>query len=40
MTPFDSRLVPDGDIFVGGEWRRGRAATYASVYPADQSVNM
>ncbi|PYE13413.1 betaine-aldehyde dehydrogenase [Paraburkholderia silvatlantica] len=40
MTPFDSRLVPDGDIFVGGEWRRGCAATYASVYPADQSVNM
>ena len=40
MTPFDTRLVPSGDIFIGGEWRRGRAATFASIYPADQSVNM
>ncbi|CAG4897322.1 aldehyde dehydrogenase [Paraburkholderia gardini] len=40
MTPFDTRLIPSGDIFIGGEWRRGRAATFASIYPADQSVNM
>jgi betaine-aldehyde dehydrogenase len=40
MTSFDTSLVPTGDIFIGGEWRRGRAATFASIYPADQSVNM
>ena len=26
-------------ILVGGEWRQGRGATYASHYPADGSVN-
>ncbi|HEM7892057.1 MULTISPECIES: aldehyde dehydrogenase [Burkholderia] len=40
MTPFDTSLVPDGNILIGGEWRRGRGAPYASIYPADQSLNM
>ncbi|WP_165847970.1 hypothetical protein [Paraburkholderia lacunae] len=25
MTHFDTSLVPTGDIFIGGEWRQGRA---------------
>jgi len=33
-------LVPSPDILVGGEWRRGRANGYTSLYPADQSVNL
>ena len=40
MTAFDTSLLPNGDILIGGEWRRGRAAPYASIYPADQSLNM
>lgn len=32
-------LVPTADIFVGGVWKRGRGATFASQYPADGSVN-
>ncbi|MBU6491991.1 MAG: aldehyde dehydrogenase [Burkholderiales bacterium] len=27
------------DILVGGQWRAGRGARYASLYPADESVN-
>ena len=38
-TDIISSLVPPADIFVGGEWKRGRGALYASVYPADGSVN-
>src|ERR1700758_3461747 len=38
-TDIISSLVPTADIFVGGEWKRGRGALYASVYPADGSVN-
>ncbi|MGQ0654851.1 MAG: aldehyde dehydrogenase, partial [Betaproteobacteria bacterium] len=26
-------------ILVGGEWRQGRGAAYASRYPADDSIN-
>src|SRR5471032_95244 len=40
MTHFDTSLVPNGDIFIGGEWRQGRGNPYKSLYPADQSVNM
>ncbi|WP_277188938.1 aldehyde dehydrogenase [Caballeronia sp. BR00000012568055] len=32
-------LVPSADIFIGGVWKRGRGATFASQYPADGSVN-
>lgn len=39
-TPFDSSLVPTADIFIGGEWRRGRGTPFTSIYPADQSANM
>ena len=35
MTPFDTSLVPNGDILIGAEWRRGRGAPYTSIYPAD-----
>ncbi|BCF91916.1 aldehyde dehydrogenase [Paraburkholderia largidicola] len=38
-TDIISSLVPTADIFVGGEWKRGRGALYASIYPADGSVN-
>jgi betaine-aldehyde dehydrogenase len=34
-----SSLIPSADIFIGGAWRRGRGAPFASIYPADQSVN-
>lgn len=37
---YDTHLLPHGaDILIGGEWRAGGAARYASIYPADQSVN-
>jgi betaine-aldehyde dehydrogenase len=32
-------LVPSADIFVGGVWKLGRGATFASLYPADGTVN-
>ncbi|WP_414441418.1 aldehyde dehydrogenase [Burkholderia sp. 22PA0106] len=32
-------LVPTDEIFVGGVWKRGRGAVFASLYPADGSVN-
>jgi betaine-aldehyde dehydrogenase len=36
----DTSLLPNGSkILIGGEWRAGRAARYASLYPADESVN-
>ncbi|BBP99719.1 aldehyde dehydrogenase [Burkholderia sp. SFA1] len=39
MNHPDTSLVTSGDIFLGGEWRTGRGNQYASIYPADQSVN-
>ncbi|SAL50715.1 betaine-aldehyde dehydrogenase [Caballeronia arvi] len=39
MNHPDTSLVTSGDIFLGGEWRSGRGNAYASIYPADQSVN-
>ncbi|BAN26180.1 aldehyde dehydrogenase [Caballeronia insecticola] len=39
MNHPDTSLLTSGDIFVGGEWRKGRANPYASIYPADQSIN-
>jgi len=39
MNHPDTSLVTSGDIFIGGEWRQGRGNQYASIYPADQSVN-
>jgi betaine-aldehyde dehydrogenase len=32
--------LPDGRLFIGGEWRTGRGAEIASVFPADGGVNM
>ncbi|SAK77402.1 betaine-aldehyde dehydrogenase [Caballeronia pedi] len=39
MNHPDTSLVTSGDIYIGGEWRQGRGNPYASIYPADQSVN-
>jgi betaine-aldehyde dehydrogenase len=39
MNHPDTSLVSSGDIFLGGEWRTGRGNAYASLYPADQTVN-
>ncbi|WP_250493400.1 aldehyde dehydrogenase [Caballeronia sp. GAWG1-1] len=39
MNHPDTSLVSSGEIFLGGEWRKGRGNGYASIYPADQSVN-
>lgn len=39
MNHPDTSLVASGDIYIGGEWRKGRGNQYASIYPADQSVN-
>ncbi|SAK68157.1 betaine-aldehyde dehydrogenase [Caballeronia catudaia] len=39
MNHPDTSLVTSGDIFLGGEWRAGRGNAYASIYPADQTVN-
>jgi betaine-aldehyde dehydrogenase len=39
MNHPDTSLVTSGDIFLGGEWRTGRGNAYASLYPADQTVN-
>jgi betaine-aldehyde dehydrogenase len=36
---FIAGRVPSADIFIGGVWKRGRGAGFASVYPADGSVN-
>lgn len=32
--------MPDGRLFIGGEWQQGSGAEIASVYPADGSINM
>jgi betaine-aldehyde dehydrogenase len=32
--------LPDGKLFIGGEWRKGRGAEIVSVFPADTGVNM
>ncbi|MCR0982695.1 aldehyde dehydrogenase [Roseomonas populi] len=32
--------LPDGRIYVAGEWREGRGAEITSIYPADRSVNL
>ncbi|GAB7526375.1 aldehyde dehydrogenase [Paraburkholderia sp. 2C] len=41
MSPAEliTSLVPTADIFIGGEWRRGRGVPYRSLYPADGSLN-
>jgi len=39
MSKFDSEFLVSSDILVGGQWRPGRGASYASLYPADQTVN-
>ena len=39
MSKFESDLLTSSDILVGGQWRPGRGASYASLYPADQTVN-
>lgn len=39
MSTNDMLANFSADILVGGQWRPGRAARYASIYPADQSVN-
>ena len=39
MNQPESSLIASSDIFIGGEWRAGRGTPYASVYPADQSIN-
>jgi len=31
--------LPDGRIFIGGEWRAGRGAEIRSIYPADRALN-
>lgn len=33
-------ILPSGDLFIGGAWRRGRGAEIVSVFPADGSVTM
>lgn len=38
-APLDSHVLQSADILIGGEWKPGRGARYASLYPADQSVN-
>ncbi|KXV16921.1 aldehyde dehydrogenase [Caballeronia megalochromosomata] len=40
MNHPDTSLVTSGDIYIGGEWRQGRGNQYASIYPADQTVNV
>ena len=35
-THFD---LPDGRLYIGGEWRAGRGPEITSVFPADRSVN-
>ena len=39
MNSPESSLLVSSDILIGGEWRPGRGAVYASLYPADQSIN-
>jgi betaine-aldehyde dehydrogenase len=39
MNSPESSLLVSSDILIGGEWRAGRGTPYASLYPADQSIN-
>jgi betaine-aldehyde dehydrogenase len=32
-------ILPSGELFIGGEWRKGRGAEIASIFPADGSLN-
>lgn len=36
---FDISDLPSGNLYVGGEWRRGRGAEIASIFPADRTAN-
>ncbi|MEZ5812831.1 MAG: aldehyde dehydrogenase [Rhizobiaceae bacterium] len=31
--------LPDGSLYIGGEWKKGRGAEITSVFPADGTVN-
>jgi len=39
MTDMSFDEMPDGRLFMGGEWRAGTGAEITSVFPADGSVN-
>jgi betaine-aldehyde dehydrogenase len=39
MTNSTPEVLGNADILIGGEWKPGRGKRYASIYPADQSVN-
>jgi betaine-aldehyde dehydrogenase len=39
MTNSAPEVLGNADILIGGEWKPGRGKRYASIYPADQSVN-
>lgn len=32
--------LPDGRLYIGGEWRTGRGAELRSIFPADRSTNL
>jgi betaine-aldehyde dehydrogenase len=32
--------LPDGNLYIGGEWRKGRGADLTSIFPADRSTNL
>jgi betaine-aldehyde dehydrogenase len=32
--------LPDGQLYIGGEWRKGKGADITSVFPADDSTNL
>jgi acyl-CoA reductase-like NAD-dependent aldehyde dehydrogenase len=32
--------LPDGRLYIGGEWRKGRGADITSIFPADKSTNL
>ena len=36
---FDTSVLPSGELFVGGEWRKGRGTEISSIFPADRSAN-
>ena len=36
---FDTTDLPKGDLYLGGEWRKGRGADIVSTFPADRSLN-
>jgi betaine-aldehyde dehydrogenase len=40
VTIMTGTELPDGRIYIAGEWRKGRGAEITSVFPADGSVNM